>query len=118
MGRLYNSLLKDLKMLNLPIHSTSYCENIYWVYALTVKEGYHKSVNEITSELRLKNIGTRPFFYPMHLQPVFKEYGLFKNENLPNSEALHQRGFYIPSGLALTEDQIIEVSECMHEVLI
>lgn len=116
-GEKYNSLLQDLNMLNLPIKSTSYCKNIYWVYALTVKDGYHKKVTEITSELSSKNIGTRPFFYPMHKQPVFQEYGFFENINLPNSEALYQRGFYIPSGLALTDEQINEVSKCMHEVL-
>ena len=27
-----------------------------------------------------KNIGTRPFFFPMHLQPVFNKMGLFLNE--------------------------------------
>ena len=36
---------------------------------------------------------------------------------LPNSEKLYQKGFYIPSGLALTEDQLKEVSSALHKVL-
>ena len=55
-------------------------------------------------------VGTRPFFYPMHQQPVFKKMDLFKDENCPNSEYLAEKGFYIPSGLALTIDQMEEVT--------
>ena len=53
----------------------------------------------------------------MHEQPVFKNMGLFKNEDYPNAKKLYERGFYIPSGLAITEKQIKEVSKIMHEVL-
>ena len=63
-------------------------------------------------------IGTRPFFYPMHKQPVFNKSGLFLDVHLPNSEKLYERGFYIPSGLSLSEEQIKEVSEVLHKILI
>ena len=43
--------------------------------------------------------------------------GLFLDDKLPNSEKLYERGFYIPSGLALTETQIKEVSLKLHKVL-
>ena len=68
-------------------------------------------------ELGEKGIGTRPFFYPMHQQPVFKKMGLFKDDVYPNAARLYEQGFYIPSGLALTKEQIQEVSKVMHEVL-
>ena len=42
---------------------------------------------------------------------------LFQNENYPNAEKLYENGFYIPSGLGLTELQIFEVSKVLHEVL-
>ena len=69
-------------------------------------------------ELGAKGIGTRPFFYPMHKQPVFNKMGLFINEAYPNALKLYERGFYIPSGMAITEKQIKEVSKIMHEVLV
>lgn len=69
------------------------------------------------SELKELKIGTRPFFYPMHKQPIFNKMGLFLNDKLPNSEKLYERGFYIPSGLALTEMQIEEVSSALNKVL-
>lgn len=116
-GKLYNKLLKDTEGINLPIAQTQYCENIYWVYAITLKDSIKKSAKEIMEELGKKGIGTRPFFYPMHKQPVFNNMGLFIDNYLPNSEKLYERGFYIPSGLALTKEQIEEVSKSLNEVL-
>ena len=77
-----------------------------------------KTAKEVMKELANKGIGTRPFFYPMHQQPVFNNKGLFKNEEYPNATKLYERGFYIPSGLAITEEQIKQVSKILHEVLV
>ena len=117
-GNMYNKLLKNIKVINLPVVKTDYCENIYWVYAITLKNECKKTAKEVMKELSNYKIGTRPFFYPMHKQPVFNKMGLFLNDYLPNSEKLYEKGFYIPSGLALTKEQIEEVSEILHKVLI
>ena len=68
-------------------------------------------------ELKELKIGTRPFFYPMHKQPIFNKMGLFLDDILPNSEKLYQRGLYVPSGLALTDNQIEQVSLALGKVL-
>ena len=62
-------------------------------------------------------IGTRPFFYPMHKQPVLQRMGLFQNVIYPVAERLAERGFYIPSGMALSEDQIRTVADKVRIVL-
>lgn len=116
-GNLYNELLKDIDVINLPIQETNYCKNIYWVYAITLKEECKKNVKEIMRELEDHKIGTRPFFYPMHKQPIFNKMGLFLDTICPNSEKLYEKGFYIPSGLALTERQVIEVSRTLQKVI-
>jgi len=64
-----------------------------------------------------EKIGTRPFFWPMHEQPVFTKMGLFKNEHHPVAENIARRGFYIPSGLALTEEQIGTVAQAVKEMM-
>lgn len=116
-GGMYQDLLQDIDAINLPIKRTSFAENIYWVFAITLKDEYPKTTQQVMKELGEKGIGTRPFFYPMHQQPVFKKMGLFVDEVYPNAAKLYERGFYIPSGLALTEAQIQEVSKAMHEVI-
>jgi len=117
-GNTYNELLKDIGAVNLPVTKTDYCENIYWVYAITLKDDYTKTAKEVMAELSSYNIGTRPFFYPMHKQPVFNRMGLFLDDDLPNSEKLYEKGFYIPSGLALTNEEMLEVSIALHKVLL
>jgi perosamine synthetase len=116
-GDIYNEHLKGIKAINLPIVKTDYCQNIYWVYAITLKDDCQKTAKEIMQKLGDLKIGTRPFFYPMHKQPVFNKMGLFLDDKLPNSEKLYQKGFYVPSGLGLTEAEIIEVSNTLNEVL-
>jgi perosamine synthetase len=62
-------------------------------------------------------IGTRPFFYPIHLQPLFQSQGLFHNVSLPVSERLALQGLYLPSGLALKDNHIDRVCDIVISLL-
>jgi len=53
----------------------------------------------------------------MHLQPAFKKYSWFKKESLPVSENLYKYGFYLPSGLTLTDEQILKIADYVKEVI-
>ena len=115
-GKLYTELLKDVKNISLPIVKTDYADNIYWVFGI-ISEDKNKTAEFIMKQLGEKGIGTRPFFYPMHLQPVLKRMGLYQNESYPNAEKMYDYGFYLPSGLALTNEQIHEVVKSLKEIL-
>jgi perosamine synthetase len=118
LGRLYTELFSGLdKYVELPLVKTEYAENIYWVYGMVLKDQMPFGAAEAMKKLADLGIGTRPFFYPMHKQPVLLRMGLFENENYPIAERLAERGFYIPSGLALGEDQIQTVAEKVRSVL-
>jgi perosamine synthetase len=114
MGKLYTSLLKDVEELILPVEKTDYAENMYWVFGVVSKK---KKSEILMKQLAEKAIGTRPFFYPMHLQPALKNMGLFKGEKHASSEKLYDHGFYLPSGLALTEEQAHTVSLTLKDIL-
>jgi perosamine synthetase len=118
MGKRYTELLKDIPYINLPLAKTSYADNIYWVYGIVLNEKCQYSTMDIVKKLAERKVQTRPFFYPMHLQPVFNKIGLFKDEKYPVAEALAERGFYIPSGLGLTNEQIDKVTKVVREVLL
>jgi perosamine synthetase len=115
-GEWYNELLKGIPGIQLPLNKTNYAENIYWIYGILIKSNLNFSALEVMSKLHEKGVGTRPFFFPMHKQPVFKKMDLFKNESCPNSEYLADKGFYIPSGLALTWEQAVEVSDSIKKI--
>jgi perosamine synthetase len=53
----------------------------------------------------------------MHLQPAFRSFSWFKEEDLPVSEKLYNYGFYLPSGLTLSEDNIRKVAGALKEIL-
>jgi perosamine synthetase len=117
-GRLYNELLNDLQeQIQLPLESTVYAENIYWVYGLILKNNVPFEADEMMQKLAEEKIATRPFFWSMHEQPVLIKMGLFKNESYPVSENMSRRGFYLPSGLAITEKQMHVVSEVLYKLL-
>jgi perosamine synthetase len=103
--------------LQLPCPATEYAENIYWVYGLVLNDETPFDAEEAMSRLRVRGIDTRPFFYPMHEQPVLRRMGLFRSVSCPVSERLARRGFYIPSGVALSEGEIEEVAHAVVECL-
>jgi perosamine synthetase len=115
MGQRYTELLSDMPGLQLPVKRTEYAENIYWVYGLVLKDDLPFESEEAMRRLSAREIGSRPFFWCMHEQPVFRKAGLFKGERYPVAENLSRRGFYIPSGLALTEEQMETVSRTMKD---
>ena len=116
-GKLYSELLSEIPELQLPLQLTDYAENIYWVYGIVLKDQVPFDAEEAMHRLKEKGIGTRPFFWPMHEQPVFKKMGLYKNVSCPVAERIARRGFYIPSGLAVSNDQINIVSEKLRQIL-
>ena len=59
-------------------------------------------------------IGTRPFFWPMHEQPVLRRMGLFDGVSCPVAGRLARRGFYVPSGMSLTDEQCAIVANTLH----
>jgi perosamine synthetase len=117
MGRLYTQLLADLPQIELPLAKTDYAQNIYWVYGIVLKDEVPFNANVASAKLAAANIGSRPFFWGMHEQPVFQKMGLFEGVSCPVATRLARRGFYIPSGLALTEAQIDRVSTVLKEIL-
>lgn len=110
-GKIYNELLGDIKGIQLNLPSTAYAESIYWVYGIVLKDEVPFDAAEAIRRLDSIGVGARPFFWCMHEQPVFQKMGLFKNEKYPVSENMARRGFYIPSGLGLTDEQIISAAE-------
>jgi perosamine synthetase len=103
-GAMYQDGLKVVKGYQLPLDKTDYAENIYWVFGLVAdsQELCDKTVRYLTEN----NIGTRPFFWCMHEQPVFLKMGLFSEERYPVAENLARCGFYLPSGLGISKNEI------------
>ncbi len=117
MGRYYTEMLADVKCITLPIPETEYAKNIYWVYGIVLNDDVDMDNVTMQKKLAEEGIGTRTFFWCMHEQPVYINMGLFKDETYPVAERLARRGLYIPSGLALNEEQMETVVKAVKKVL-
>jgi perosamine synthetase len=117
MGATYTQMLKEHPFLQLPLARTEYAENVYWVYGVVLRDTLAIDAEMVMNDLKREGIGSRPFFWPMHEQPVFQRMGLFANEKYPHAERLARRGFYLPSGLALSHVQIGRVAHVLHSIL-
>jgi perosamine synthetase len=109
-GRRYTAALEKVAHLQLPLDHTSYADSIYWVYGVVLDDAVPFDAVEAMERLRKVNIGSRPFFWPMHEQPVLRRMGLFAGVSCPEAERIARRGFYPPSGVALTDGQIDRVA--------
>ncbi len=106
MGKYYTEALKGVDGLKFPVEKTEYADNIYWVYGLVLEPYISVTNREMCKKLAEAGIGSRTFFWCMHEQPVYMKRGYFQGENYVNAEYLARKGFYIPSGMALTEKQM------------
>jgi len=117
MGRRYQRLLSSVRDVQFPLAQTDYAENIYWVFGMVLGDSYPFDAAEVMRRLAEYKIGTRPFFWPMHEQPVFQRSGLCQNTPCPVASRLARRGFYVPSGLGLSASEQETVAEKLCAVL-
>ena len=114
MADLYNRLLSDIEGISLP-PKKPWARNVYWMYSILIESSFGISRDELMDKLKEKGIDTRTFFIPLHRQPALRKYHL-GNERFAISDEISKRGLYLPSGLAITKQQIEMVSYAIHEI--
>lgn len=96
-GDRYQKLLEsNTDLFQLPISEHNGSKNHYWVFGILLKK--NKIREKVVDDLFKAGIETRPFFWPLHKQPVLSNYKIFPNNSLKISENLGSNGFYIPIG--------------------
>lgn len=99
-GNKYLELLDDYQeYLQLPLKKLGDDKNHFWVFGIVLKQ---KNIRDsLIQKLLREGIETRPFFYPLHLQPVLNK--KFKpNYDLGITENLGNNGLYLPLGNHVT----------------
>ena len=96
-GNYYQKLLNEYNdILITPPKELNGSKNHYWVFGIVLK---NKGIRDsVMNEMHMKGIETRPFFWPLHLQPSLPEELKRKNYALTVSEDIGENGFYIPLG--------------------
>jgi perosamine synthetase len=112
----YRDRLSSLNQLQLATEE-NWAKSVFWVNGLVLDESSGMDAVAFAQRLKAKGVETRPFFLGMHEQPVFHNMGLFGGEHYKVTERIAKQGLYLPSGLALTDDEIDKVSDAVHAVL-
>lgn len=115
-AKLYTQLLTETPYIQLPTEK-EWAKNVYWMYGIIIDESIGMNGEQFAKRLAEEGVTTRPFFYPIHFQPVFKDMELFENESHPIAERIAKQGLYLPSGLTLTEEQIKKVATAVKAVI-
>lgn len=110
-GRRYQALFAGVPGVSLPLPSTPHADNCYWVFGVVLDDDVSVDAAAMMQRLQARGIGTRPFFWPLHEQPVLRERGWFAGQRFPVAERLGRRGFYLPSGLGLSDSDVDHVGE-------
>ncbi|MBI3294185.1 MAG: DegT/DnrJ/EryC1/StrS family aminotransferase [Deltaproteobacteria bacterium] len=112
-ARRYSDRLRTLEdLIQLPVER-EWARNCYWMYGIVLRPSYTKrTVSDAMALLKERGIESRPFFSPMHTQPIFQT-----GQSLPIAEHLGAKGLYLPSSSHLTESEIDRIAATLRRVL-
>jgi len=116
---IYDSLLSQIKEISIPIKSYKGTENNYWVYGIVLKTPNLR--DKLIEHLYNNGVESRPFFWPLHLQPAYLNSNNAENIELINSEYLGKNGLYLPMGAHINkkiQKKIVNILEKNIEELI
>lgn len=116
MGQMYNEGLQGIPGLALPV-TRDWALNSYWMYAVRVTPEAGMTRDEVRRKLLEKGVDTRDFFWSLSEQPMLKHINA-RVLPCPVSERLAREGFYLPSGLSLSVDELKYVIHATKQVLV
>ena len=88
-----------------------------WVFCLTLNEAqFGCSRDQAIERLAAQGIESRPFYYPLHRLPAFRELSSRRGENCPVTDRLSEEGMYLPSSTDITDEDVDFVCEAMQSI--
>lgn len=98
----YRAAFADLDAVRL-VAVPEWVTSNYWFVNILVDDP-----EDLGRHLQERGVGTRRYFYPLHLQPCYSD---LRARPCPNSVWLYEHGLSLPSGPRLTESEIDRVCE-------
>lgn len=114
-ARTYRRRLREIRSLALH-RDPPWGAGTFWMYSVVLDRNTARAGRDrLLRRLATRGIETRPFFVPLHRQPVYQD--LLAAWDYPVSSHLSDRGLNLPSGLPITGDQIETVCDALREEL-
>lgn len=110
-ARWYGKYLADVPGITLPVEK-DYAHHSYWMYSILIEEGFGKSRDDVMEHLLEKGVETRPFFYPMHIMPVYEDPDA---EYLKTAVGIAEKGINLPTYYELSEEDVSAIAGILKE---
>lgn len=109
-GKIYRKELQGIPGVEIAPQEIEAGLNDYWVVG-AVLSLYPSASDDLARLLAERGIGSRPFFFPLHLQPAILSRGLGGSlGDFPIAEKLGMNGIYFPNGLGTPLESIQEAA--------
>jgi len=104
----YREELSDVEGVELSPHEP-WAESAFWITCAVLNEERFGPRDDAMAVLDRAGIETRPFFYPLHTLPMYRDANVGKG--FPIAEDLARRGVNLPSSATLTRDEVSYVCD-------
>jgi perosamine synthetase len=91
-----------------------WAESVFWINCAVFDKRRFGPREELMDALAGAGIETRPFFYPLHTLPMYREAN--EGKRFPVAEDLGRRGVNLPSSASLTREEVGYVSQRIREL--
>jgi perosamine synthetase len=88
-----------------------WAENAYWMSCVVLSDEVCRSRDEVAHALAAEGVDTRPFFYPVHSLPPYREQA--EGRSFPVADALAARGLNLPSSALLSREDVDYVCDAL-----
>lgn len=109
----YRELLKDIPGISFQPEASWGRSNRWLTCILIDEQEFGATREDVRLALEAENIESRPIWKPMHMQPVFKECEVLGGKV---AEKIFRDGLCLPSGSAMTDDDIERVVDVIKKV--
>jgi perosamine synthetase len=94
-----------------------WAKSVYWMYHIVLRGRVAGERSAIMAALKEAGVETREGFIPYNLQEIFQKRGWTRAEDCPNANKVAYASFYLPTGPAISEDELQYVAKTLGAIL-
>ncbi len=115
-ANIYNQAFANLPGISLPSEDSN-GKHSWHLYRILVNNDCKLTREELSWELKKRNIGTSLHFIPIFHHPYYKKTFHFKKENYPNACKMYEQTLSLPLFAGMTQGDVSDVIEAMQDLL-
>lgn len=110
----YSDLLRDMDRVTLPMKKPE-ADVSWFVYVVRFDESISR--DGVASFLKQRGIDTRPYFPPIHLQPLFRRLFGYREGDFPNAEKAGRSTLALPFYSCMQYEEVSYVVDALKEAI-